>query len=92
MMIHFGEDIGQCVLGTDGSSAKSIVERRGTGQIRHLYCLMCGFWRDTHRESCKSDQFSHSAKESSMSRIAGLLFFQRMMSWRRSVKCKWNWE
>ena len=28
MMIVFGEDVGQCVLGTDSSSAKSIMERR----------------------------------------------------------------
>ena len=36
---------------------------------------------------CKSVQFSHSATESSMSRIAGLLFSQKMMRWRWSVKC-----
>ena len=34
MMIDFGEDVEQCVLGTDRSSAKSIMERRGAGRIR----------------------------------------------------------
>ena len=38
MMIDFGEDVGQCVSGTDSSSAKSIIERRGTGRTRHLHC------------------------------------------------------
>ena len=38
MMIDFGEDVAQCVLGTDSSSAKSIMERRGAGRIRHLHC------------------------------------------------------
>ena len=38
MMIDFGEDVAQCVLGTDSSSAKSIVGRRGAGRIRHLHC------------------------------------------------------
>ena len=40
MMIDFGEDVAQCVLGTDSSSAQSIMERRGAGRIRHLHCLM----------------------------------------------------
>ena len=38
MMIDFGEDVAQCVLGTDSSSAKSIMERRGAGRNRHLHC------------------------------------------------------
>ena len=37
MMIDFGEDVGQCVSGTDSSSAKSIMERRGAERIRHLH-------------------------------------------------------
>ena len=37
MMIDFGEKIAKCVLGTDSSSAKSIMERRGGGRIRHLH-------------------------------------------------------
>ena len=40
MMIDFGEDVVQCVLGTDSSSAKGIMERRGAGRIRHLHCPM----------------------------------------------------
>ena len=40
MTIDFGEDVGHCVLGTDSSSAKSILERRGAGRIRHLHCSM----------------------------------------------------
>ena len=40
MMIDFGEDVVQCVLGTDSSSAKSIMEGRGAGRIRHLHCPM----------------------------------------------------
>ena len=40
MMLDFGEDVAQCVLGTDSSSAKSIMERRGAGRIRHLHCPM----------------------------------------------------
>ena len=42
MMIDFGEDVAQCVLGTDSSSAKSIMERRGARRIRHLHCPMPG--------------------------------------------------
>ena len=38
MMIDFGEGDGQCVLGTDSSSAKSTMERRVAGCIRHLQC------------------------------------------------------
>ena len=38
MMIDFGEDVAQCVPGTDSSSAKSIMERRWAGRIRHLLC------------------------------------------------------
>ena len=37
MMIDLGEKK-QCVLGTDSSSAKSIMERRGSGRIRLLHC------------------------------------------------------
>ena len=33
-MSDIGEDVGQCVLGTDSSSAKSITERRGAGRAR----------------------------------------------------------
>ena len=49
MIIDFGEDVGQCVLGTDSSSAKSIMEQRGAGRIRHLHgpvmaSRMCGLW------------------------------------------------
>ena len=40
MMIDFGEDVGQCVLGTVNSSAKSVMERRGAGRIGHLHCVM----------------------------------------------------
>ena len=40
MMIDFGEDVVQSVLGTDSSSVKSIMERRGAGRIRHLHCPM----------------------------------------------------
>ena len=40
MMIDFGEDVGQCVSGTDSSSAKSVLKRRGAGRIRHLRCPM----------------------------------------------------
>ena len=36
IIIDFGEDVGQCELGTDSSSAKSIMERRGAGRSRHL--------------------------------------------------------
>ena len=39
-MIDFGEDVAQCVLGTDSRSANSIMERRGAGRIRHLRCPM----------------------------------------------------
>ena len=55
MMIDFGEDVGQCVLGTVNSSAKSVMERRWVGRIGHLHCVMpwlqerVGSWRD-HRE------------------------------------------
>ena len=38
MMIDFGEDVAQCVPGTDSSSAKSIMERRWAGRILHLFC------------------------------------------------------
>ena len=38
-MIDFGEDVAQCVLNTDSSSAKSITERRGARRIRHLLWL-----------------------------------------------------
>ena len=40
MMIDFGENVAQCVLGTDSSLAKSMMERRGAGEIRHRLCLM----------------------------------------------------
>ena len=40
MVIDFGEDVAQRVLGTDSSSSKSIMERRGAGRIRHLHCPM----------------------------------------------------
>ena len=43
MMIDFGEDVAQCVLGTDSSAAKSIMERRGAGRFRHLHCPMLWF-------------------------------------------------
>ena len=39
-MVDFGEDVAQCVLGTDSSSAKSIMERRGAGRSRHLHFPM----------------------------------------------------
>ena len=39
-MIDFGEDVAQCVLGMDSSSAKRIMERRAAGRIRHLHCPM----------------------------------------------------
>ena len=38
MMNDFGENVVQSVLGTDSTSAKSIMERRGTGRIRHPHC------------------------------------------------------
>ena len=38
MMVDFGDNVAQCVLGTNGSSAKSMVERRGAGRSRHLHC------------------------------------------------------
>ena len=34
MMIDFGEDAGQCVLGTDSRSAESIMEQCGAGRIQ----------------------------------------------------------
>ena len=40
MMSDFGEDVGQCVLGTVESSAKSVMERRGAGRIGHLHCVI----------------------------------------------------
>ena len=40
MTIDFGENVAQCILGTDSSSAKCIMERRGAGRIRHLHCPM----------------------------------------------------
>ena len=40
MMIDFGEDVGQCVLGTVNSSTKSVMERHGAGRIGHLHCIM----------------------------------------------------
>ena len=40
MMMDFGENVAQCVLGADSSSTKSIMERHGAGRIRHLHCLM----------------------------------------------------
>ena len=43
MLLDFGEDVGQCVLGTDSRSAKSLMERGGGGRIRHLHCPM--LWR-----------------------------------------------
>ena len=39
-MIDFGEDVGQCVPGTVNSSTKSVMEKRGTGRIGHLHCLV----------------------------------------------------
>ena len=36
-MVDIREDVGQCVLGTDSSSAKSIMERRGSGRTRRLH-------------------------------------------------------
>ena len=45
MVIDFVEDVAQCVLGADSSSAKSIMERRGAGRIRHLYCPM-RWWQE----------------------------------------------
>ena len=40
MTIDFGEGVAWCVLGTDSSSAKSTMERRGAGRIRHFHCPM----------------------------------------------------
>ena len=40
MMTDFGEDVAWYALGTDSSLAKSIMERRGAGRIRHLHCPM----------------------------------------------------
>ena len=40
MVIDFGEDVGQCVLGRVNSSAKSVMERSGAGRIGHLHCIM----------------------------------------------------
>ena len=40
MVIDFGEDVGQCVVVTDSTSAKSIMERRGARRIRRLHCSM----------------------------------------------------
>ena len=37
-MIDFREDVGQRVLGTDGSSSKRDMERSQPGRIRHLHC------------------------------------------------------
>ena len=50
MMIDFGEDVAQCVLGTDSSSAKSIVEGRRAGRILTsalsyaLFARTCWLW------------------------------------------------
>ena len=52
MMIDFGEDVGQCVSGTDSSPAKSIMERRGAGRIRHLHCPE--LWRQERVDSGES--------------------------------------
>ena len=51
MLIDFGEDVAQCVLGTDSSSAKSIMEGRGAGRIRHLHCPM--LWLQECVDSCE---------------------------------------
>ena len=40
MMTDFGKDVEQCVLDTDSSSAKSIMERRGAGRTRQPHCLV----------------------------------------------------
>ena len=40
MMIDLGEDVGQCMFGTDSRSAQSTMERRGAGRTRHLHCAM----------------------------------------------------
>ena len=41
-MIDFGEDVAQCVLGTDSSSAKSIMERRGQDELDICIVLCFG--------------------------------------------------
>ena len=38
ILIDFGENVPQCVLGTDSSSAKSLTERRGAGRNHRLHC------------------------------------------------------
>ena len=38
MAMDFGDSVKTSVLGTDSSAAKSIMERRGAGRIRHLHC------------------------------------------------------
>jgi len=40
MMIDFGCTPGACVLGTDSSASRGIMDRRGVGRIRHLHCPM----------------------------------------------------
>ena len=49
MVIDFGEDVRQCVFGTDSSSAKSSMERRGAGRTRHQHCPM--FWPQDRADS-----------------------------------------
>ena len=43
MMIDLCENVAQCVLCTDSSLSKSIMNSRGAGRIRHLHCRMLWF-------------------------------------------------
>ena len=61
MMIDFDEDGGQCVPGTDSSPAKSIMERRGAGRIRHLHCLV--LWSQDRVASARNHFISSAPPE-----------------------------
>ena len=51
-MIDFGENVAQCVRGTDSSSAKSIMERRSASALSYaVVARTCGHWRNANRET-----------------------------------------
>ena len=95
MMIDFGEDVAQCVPGTDSSSAQSIMERCGAGRIRHLHCVM--LWLQERVDSgeirTEKRKGEHNTADIGTKAVSAPVLMKHLktlkMEWRygRSVEC-----
>ena len=80
MMIDFGEDVGQCVLGTDSSSAKSIIERSGAGRIRQSHCPM--LWPQERVDSVETSTIPRT--------LGSMRYVQKYYRHLKTLKMEWR--